>query len=823
MVPLANGACGRRRLLATVAAAALIVPGVARAADADAAAPPAPATATAGNDAADQGLGELVVTATRKSEAASRVPISLSAFGTEALQELNLKSFADIARFTPGVSFNRDRKDIAIRGISSQAGTGTTGIYIDDTPIQVRALGLNANNTLPAVFDLDRVEILRGPQGTLFGAGSEGGTVRYISAQPSLDTFSGLVHLELSGIQDGSPNYEAGAAFGGPIVKDKLGFRLSGWYRRDGGYINRVDYQDQATTSRDANHSDTYVVQGALAFAPAETVLVTPSIFFQDRRQANYDNYWVGISNPSAGSFLNGTPDRQRDNDRFYLPALKIEWDAGSVKVISNTSWYDRKETVNGYSGTLYNLSLLQQLIAAQVNFNGDDNSANQVVSPSTVLLTPTGINLPQLPNYQAQTIITNKQQNFTQEIRAQSSDPTARLQWVAGVFFSQNRQTSIEEINDPQLPTLIPLLFGVSLTDFASGNPLLANNDSYINSTIGKDRQIALFGDATYAITDRLKASVGLRYAWTKFSFTNTADGPQNLGPSAGAGSKSETPFTPKFNLAFQATRDALYYATISKGYRIGGANPPFPQSACQADLDALKITSVPESYNSDTVWNYEIGAKNKFFDRKLTIAASLYHLKWNNIQQANYLTSCGFQYTANLGEAVSNGFDIQAQAAIGKAFTVDVAAGYTDAHYSKTTLTGGDGSPSLVTKGDAIPGVAPWTVQLGGQYDFTVAAQPVYLRFDYQFASHNPKKTPIQNINNATNDPALVNDPATHQLSIRSGTTFGAVTLQAFIDNVTNAHPQLALTHQDQYTQLFEAQTLRPRTFGLWLSYRY
>ena len=117
---------------------------------------------------------------------------SVSAFTAAKMDVQGIKSFADIAKFTPGVTFDEDSHDISIRGINSTAGSGTTGIYIDDTPIQVRNLGLNANNTLPAVFDLDRVEVLRGPQGTLFGAGSEGGTVRYITTQPSLTSLQRL-------------------------------------------------------------------------------------------------------------------------------------------------------------------------------------------------------------------------------------------------------------------------------------------------------------------------------------------------------------------------------------------------------------------------------------------------------------------------------------------------------------------------------------------------------------------------------------------------------------------------------------------------------
>src|SRR5665213_569036 len=175
-------------------------------------------------------VGEVIVTATRREEALSKVPESISAFTAAKMDIQGIKSFADVAKFTPGVTFDVDSHDIAIRGISSTAGSGTTGIYIDDTPVQVRNLGLNDNNTLPAVFDLNRVEVLRGPQGTLFGAGSEGGTVRYITNQPSLTQTSSYSREEVSYTEGGAPSYEAGVAFGTPIIDGTLGVRASVWY-----------------------------------------------------------------------------------------------------------------------------------------------------------------------------------------------------------------------------------------------------------------------------------------------------------------------------------------------------------------------------------------------------------------------------------------------------------------------------------------------------------------------------------------------------------------------------------------------------------------
>src|ERR1700731_4217853 len=178
--------------------------------------------------AAAGGLEEIVVTATRREENISRVPISITAINQERLDQKGIKDFSDVARFTPGVAFDTSQTNqISIRGISSTGGSGTTGIYIDDVPIQVRNLGYNADDALLKLFDLDRVEILRGPQGTLFGAGSEGGTVRYITTQPSLTKSSFYSRDEVAFTQGGAPSYEAGVAGGMPLIDGVLGARLT--------------------------------------------------------------------------------------------------------------------------------------------------------------------------------------------------------------------------------------------------------------------------------------------------------------------------------------------------------------------------------------------------------------------------------------------------------------------------------------------------------------------------------------------------------------------------------------------------------------------
>src|SRR6266566_9874399 len=214
-------------------------------------------------------LQEVTVTATRREESLSKVPISVTALTQESLDNRGIKDFSEVARFTPGVNFdNSGTNNISIRGISGTGGAGTTGIYLDDTPIQMRALAFSPDEAVPKSFDIDRVEVLRGPQGTLFGSGSEGGTVSYIPTQPSLTKPSIYSRAEVATTEGGDLSYEAGAAIGGPLVEGKFGARVSLWYRKDGGFIDRINPYTRAVEDTNGNHDETYLVRLAGLWAP---------------------------------------------------------------------------------------------------------------------------------------------------------------------------------------------------------------------------------------------------------------------------------------------------------------------------------------------------------------------------------------------------------------------------------------------------------------------------------------------------------------------------------------------------------------------------
>ena len=813
--PLRNGYKWLRPVPAICGALAVIVlPGLTRADNA------APAAEAAGP------LQEIVVTATRHEEGLSKVPISVTALTQDAMDVRGIKDFQDVARFTPGVNVdNSGTNNIAIRGIASTGGAGTTGIYIDDTPIQIRALAFNPDDTLPKAFDVDRIEVLRGPQGTLFGSGSEGGTVRYITNQPSLTQSSLYSREEVSDTEGGAPSYELGVAGGTPLIDGTLGVRAAVWYRRDGGWIDRIDPVTLATEQKNANFDETTLVRLAAVWAPSDKWTVTPSYYYQDRYRNDVESYWPLYSNPSENRYVNADPTERSDPDTFYLPALKIEGDLGWAKLISNTSYFHRQEET-GYDGTLYNLSFYQ-------SFFGPNGGP---VSP--LLLDADGVHLPAAAsNYTSPASIDNGQQNITQEFRLQSGTSSALI-WTTGLFFSSDRQSYLEQIHDPQLNQLTEAVAGVPYTQIftdPNGNPVPYDprfpNDSYFLKTQAKDQQYALFGEATYSFTDQFKATVGARYSKTEFSFNTLTGGPQLfLAPQTNSGDVKENSFTPKVSLDYQYDPHDLYYFTYAKGFRPGGANNPVPYPACHTDFANFGIAGAPATYNSDTVNSFEVGAKNNI-DNRVKIASSIYFIRWNNIQQTVVPPICQISFIANLGQAVAKGADVQAEIAMTDSLTLELATGYTEARYSQNSTFSAAESAPIVEKGDAIVGQSgqpapPFTASAGVEYKFDAYGHDSFFRLDDEFESRPKWVGAIQDANTLQFDPGNYTLSSTNFASLRTGTHFGGWEVAAFVDNLTDNHTvtnyELSIYPGPGESRLERQFAFRPRTFGMTFTYR-
>ena len=486
--------------------------------------------------AGDDGMAlqEVTVTATRREESQSKVPISISAFTQKTLDDRSVRSIDDIARLTPGVQFDRTQNagtaiaNISIRGISSpDAGSGATGIYVDDTPIQSRSVvqGIGSS-AFPAIFDLERVEVLRGPQGTLFGAGSEGGTVRFITPQPSTTKFSNYSRADVGFTAGGSPSFELGTAFNFPLSTDKAGLRVSASHRRDGGYVGRIDIHNGKLLERDSNWSDTKTFRAALAFKVSDTLTITPSFYYQNQWFNDSSVYWEDYTDPVTGErtvysrpddgvFNRGTLLANYTRDNFTLPAVKVDWDLGSVRLISNTSYFDRDQV---------GISDLSSFEAAVW-------TGNPIFPPGMYA-----------PSYND-----TSQKTFTQEVRLQSQGGDSRLTWVVGAFYQRARQHHHERVEDIFLPDLFFANTGLNFDDIFPGADCTGALHGQDRSG-GHHRQATGVLRAT-GLQDHRQAEGDRRRALRQDGLQHYAvyAGPI-VGPIADdSGSKSTKPVTPK------------------------------------------------------------------------------------------------------------------------------------------------------------------------------------------------------------------------------------------------------------------------------------
>ena len=755
----------------------------------------AAATDAAGASAESAGLEEILVTAQRREERLQDVPISVSVYSQAIMDAQGTRHIDDIARLTPGLTFyrgtinnNSESSDIAIRGIDSTAGAATTGVYIDDVPIQGRHLSFGTFNAYPQLFDIDRVEVLRGPQGTLFGSGSEGGTVRFITPEPGLHQYSAYARSELAATDGGDPVAEIGLAGGGPIVEDTLGFRASVSYRHEGGYVDRIDWHDQETAEKNANAATTKTARLALKWAATEHLTITPSVYYQYRHVGDTASWWsiqpgTPPPDPTGGQFdatlRNGNEIPQPSTDQFTLSELKIEWDLGATRLVSSTSYYKRNQSaVTDYSSV------------DRAIFLGNPYPPEPVTAPG----------------YWA-----DNQNNWTEELRLESSDPESRIQWTTGVFIQNAKENTIENVYDPALLTDIGLPVG----------------DGYIyrqNPFSSVDKQISLFGQADAKVTEHLKLTLGLRVSKAEFEgeayYSGFVVGP----PVSSSVSITEHPVTPKFGLTYQFDSDNLMYATVAKGYRIGGANPDIGQFC---DFSPYGLTGVPPQYSSDSVWSYELGTKNAWNDRRVLLDASVYYIKWSNIQQ-NVALQCGFQFTENLGAADSKGFDVQTQFKVSDALTVGGTFGYTNAAYTQTVFAtplaaATPGFFSIVQDGNHLPG-APWTAALFSQVNFPLFAKNAYVRADYQYGAKQTSTIAAQDPANGAIPGNVPPIASTSYASLRAGLKWQQFDVSLFAQNLFNSQPKISVVNNSGVpSPLFQDITWRPLTVGVTVLFRY
>lgn len=665
---------------------------------------PAPATTTQASDTAD-----IVVTATKRSESVQDIPLSVTAISTATLERSGATSFDDYAAFAPNLSFGysatgrQTSRNFALRGIS---GTDTSALYIGETPVDV--------SVDPRVIDLQRVEVLRGPQGSLFGARSMGGLVRLIPVDPDTTKFSGRAHVGYGAVNEGASDYRADATLNIPL-SDKAAFRITGYYLHDGGFIDRLIDPDgsdiiQPTAAsvpftngderlhKNINSGDTYGVQAALKVELTDWLTITPRVMYQSA-SSDGPNY---VDN----SITNLVKVRQFDvselgRDRWVLPSLEIEADVGIGTIVSSTSYYDRR-TRDVEDSTRFIASRAGGRVRAAV------------AAPAT-------------------TSATLADRRFTQETRFVSNFG-GRFDLIAGVFYQH-----IDREADYPPESIVPV--GSPLINiFGTG---IAVGDSFFSLAQNtKSSEVGLFGEATYKITPKLKFTAGGR--WYNVDTTNRRqDGGvlytklYGITPVAFSGSSNDSGFNPRFALTWEPAQSTTLYANVAKGFRPGAAN--LGASVCRAN----GFTNVPDVVKSDSLWNYELGIKNNLFGGRVTTDLSVYKIVWKN-RRTTVVGDCGlgFGYADNVGEAQSEGFEFDLAATIVKGIKFQGDLGYTN---SRITNNGGI---AAVVVGSRLADVPYWNGSAALDFDHKFAdGLTGYGRIDYRYvgpstsAQRNPR----------------------------------------------------------------------------------
>jgi outer membrane receptor protein involved in Fe transport len=747
---------------------------------------PTVAEAAKGSNPQPEGLQEILVTAQRREQSALDVPVSITAYDRGRLDIIGARTAEDIARTMPGIVIRpgfEGTNTISIRGISSSVGAGTTGIYIDDTPIQVRALGIGgvASSAFPAIFDLDRVEVLRGPQGTLFGSGSMGGTIRFITPTPSLVSASVYARTELGFTENGDPSYELGAAGGMPIIPHTLGFRASLYGRSDGGWVDRAPYPAGVITETRVNTQATVVSNVAFEWEPVAGLTITPAVYFQRLHSQDVGQWWPQLSDPPSQHFVSGQLLAQPLTDQMTLPSLRIQWDFGKATLFSNTSYLNHiRDVVGDYS------------------FINTEGLTGNYVGPRVPSPDP----------------FENPQQAFTQEIRLQSNDTGQWLSWLVGVFYQVEKQQAIQTDYSPQLNDVTLALFGATVQQ-VFGVPLYQGNIAYEGVDSSKDTQAAVFGDVGLHLSPAWTLDLGVRIAHTKFTFTNAQYGPFNGGTSGASGAQSETPVSPKVTLNYKPDPDLLLYASAAKGFRPGGANTPVPTALCADDLHALGLNAAPNTYDSDSTLSYEIGSKLRAQGGRVQLDASLFYVDWKNIQNVVPLSKCGFEYVGNLGRAVSKGFDLQTSFKVLSRLIARLSLGYTHAEYSQAFYTA-PGVP-LVSVGDKLD-TPPWEVSAAADYLFGPKDR-AYVHVEYNYESGYD----LQSTADVTYDPLANHVFAVRLMSLRLGYRVGEWDTSLFVNNLLNSHDITSFFHDFRTSELVRYTSVRPRTIGVTATFHY
>jgi iron complex outermembrane receptor protein len=644
-----------RGILKLAIASALFVPG-------------APALAQTGGEN-DNMLEEVTVTARKRAETLQDVPFSIAAATEQQMRERGLVSIEDVSRTVASFSVQNlgpGQSQVAIRGASAgqivrdQPGVKEqVGVYLDESVISLSLFTPDID-----LFDMNRVEVLRGPQGTLYGSGSLSGTVRYITNQPDDEAFSSAVEADLNTIDNGGSGGYAKAYVNAPMG-DMAAGRIAAWYKKTPGWI--AARQPDGSINTDVNDGEVKGVRAALRFEVADNLLITPRVMYQKVETDGWnrqDAYNI-LGNPytttrpavTLGDNEQYTQFEEPFTDEFLMIDLNLEYEfANEMLLTSITSYTDRS------------ILVVRDATALTASITGGSiGLPEEVYTLDGPLDDGTDVS------------------GWTQEIRL--SGENGAFNWVGGVFYSDFER----DYGQGLLVSGFEDLTGIPTAGF------IAPKDGLFWSDLSYSfKQMALFGEASWAVRDNFDLTLGLRYYDFDESRVQSFDG-IFAAPGTTYGDTAADGFAPRLMADWSLSDTVSLNGQISKGFRLGGINDPLNEPLCTPqDLDTF---GGRDNWDDEVLWNYEVGMKSQFMDGRGTFNVAVFYQDIEDLQATVTAGSCSSRVVFNVPSAHSTGLELELAMQATERFDFAVTASFIEAELDSTvTSTQADGSTVVV-----------------------------------------------------------------------------------------------------------------------------
>ncbi|MFY9551332.1 MAG: TonB-dependent receptor [Thermoanaerobaculia bacterium] len=761
---------------------------------------------------------EVTVTAMKREETVHNTPESIAVQTQEDLQQKGIGTFEELAANTANVSVQNlgpGQSQVSIRGVSSgqiardQPGPKEeVGIYLDESPISFLLFTPDLD-----LFDMNRVELLRGPQGTLFGSGSLSGTVRYISNQPALGETLFFGEATGSSISGGNQGGEVKVGINSPLG-DKAAARVAAYFDRFAGYMDAV--QPDLSVNKNVNTGERGGVRAAVELIPTDNLTITPRFFYQHQKMNGWNR--VDLYNILANPYTTTRPDvtlgdrqlftqvGEPMTDNFYLGDVNISYNFGNMVLTSITSYTYRDILVVRDAG-----ALTSSITGGSIGLPENVYTLNAPLNDATTA------------------------QGWTQEVRLSGGND--RLKWVGGGFYSTSRKAYGQDL----------LVAGFTELSGVPSQGLRAPEDHLFFSDLDyRTQQFAFFGEGTYSFTPQFNFTAGLRYYNFKDKKQQIFDGifgNNDTGTSLveNRGTTKADGVAPRFIATYRVSDSTNLNAQVSKGFRLGGINDPLNVPLCTAD--DLVTFGGRSGFSDETAWNYEIGSKSRIFGGRGYVNASAFYIDIHDLQAVVTAGSCSSRLVFSVPKARSVGGELEFGMVVNQNFDFAVSTGYNDATLRSTvTSTDSHGVATIVSgirDGARLPSVPKFQLAAAATYQRPVMEGVTgYLTGTYQHIGSRYTQVgddvpgfgtvPLLPSNGGL--PHTIGGPLTQStfvfdpllpaydiLNFRLGTRFSNFDVAFFVNNVTDEQARLALDRERGLLARVGYLTNQPRTFGL------